>query len=32
MGFWSSLLKNGGKAIGATSRSVGVLYCTLLKH
>lgn len=23
MGFWSSLLKNGGKAIGATSRSVG---------
>ena len=24
MGFWSSLLKNGGKAISATSRSVGV--------
>ena len=23
MGFWSSLLKNGGKAISATSRSVG---------
>lgn len=23
MGFWSSLLKNGGKAIGATSKSVG---------